>query len=593
MPFIDTFRCLWFNNTSADTFCLKTLKFIEKVYPQFVISCQQDSHECLIWLLNTLHEETKVSDKRTNDNKLDLKLRMYKSEEELASDALEQISGSHESTITDLFRGQFRSALKCANPMCGFTNLTFEPYLCVSLSVPLETKQCNFSVILISLIPSPVITRYYFAIPGSVIAVSYFKNLIMETLFEPSNDLIACSISPSGQIKLFSNDCIIDVANRHFNELNILEIPRISSGIQQDDVIVAIVVFTLGIFPYGERLEHPFTANLLKNWNYEFISNHLLDKGSHILPFSFCPLPQDYKILVQNSEYKVLVLDPQLIKPLNDYIICEKYNNKNVLRIVVEWDIKLRGVFMSSLVPAVVHNNYSFCGSENLDYVSKQSAISLTNLIDDYVKCESIRDWVCPKCKKSSGSMELQFHSLPDVLVFHLKRFESLSVGVTKKIDSRVQIPIEELDMSPYVFNQHLRSSTLPRNKRNGNVNKFNYIEKNSLIYYLTGVIYHYGERTNSGHYTAATRNPVDGKWRTFDDSRVSLIAESGYSFNELHNSSRSYLLFYQRRPYVKRQLTWFPQNVPEHIIQKYQRRFDCDDTDKSYTNGKSIFYKM
>jgi hypothetical protein len=39
-----------------------------------------------------------------------------------------------------LFRGQFRSSLKCTNPTCGFKNLTFEPYLCVSLSVPFAQK---------------------------------------------------------------------------------------------------------------------------------------------------------------------------------------------------------------------------------------------------------------------------------------------------------------------------------------------------------------------------------------------------------------------------------------------------------------------
>jgi hypothetical protein len=74
------------------------------------------------------------------------------------------------------------------------------------------------------------------------------------------------------------------------------------------------------------------------------------------------------------------------------------------------------------------------------------------------------------------------------------------------------------------------------------------------------------------GHYTAATRNPVDGQWRIFDDSRVSIPIGSGAELNEIRVSARSYLLFYQRRSYVHRHLTWFPQNVPDHIVQKYQK---------------------
>uniref|UniRef100_A0A914MRT7 ubiquitinyl hydrolase 1 n=1 Tax=Meloidogyne incognita TaxID=6306 RepID=A0A914MRT7_MELIC len=379
-------------------------------------------------------------------------------------------------------------------------------------------------------------------------------------------------------------------------ELNILEIPKILPTHKNDDTIVCIVVFVMGTLPNCERFENPFVALLNRQWNYAVISNFLLQKCERLLPRHFSILPQDYNIFVQSRDNSLQVLHPQTKKPLfNDFverILNDIDNPKKVLRVVIEWDLSLKQRFLSYVVPEPILNDYSFYRKvESSDYDSKQSTISLTNLLDQFVGCESIRDWTCPNCAKSPGSMELRFHSLPDVLVFHLKRFELLSESVTKKIDSRVKIPLEKLDMSPYVYSQYSKSSTLPKNKKGGN-KTFNYVEKNSMIYDLAGVIYHYGERTNSGHYTAATLNPVDGKWRIFDDSRVSTLAESVTGSSELQISSRSYLLFYQRQPYLQRKLTWFPQNVPEHIIKKYQKKEYAENVDRSYANGNSIFYK-
>nr|CAD2169365.1 unnamed protein product [Meloidogyne enterolobii] len=575
--FVSTLRCLWFNNPNADSFCLKTLRFIGQANPLFIISHQQDSHECLIWLLNKLHEETKGHGTKTNINKSTSKLRTYKSEEELASDALEKISGSHESTVMDLFRGQFRTALKCTNPGCGFTNLSFEPYLCISLSVPLAKKLHHYSVLLFSFHPTREIIRFYFAVPEASLNVRHFKNKIMERMNGSSDETVSCCVEPNGLIQLLDDDFVIYFDNRQFGELNILEIPKILPTHKNDDTIVCIVVFVMGTLPNCERFENPFVALLNRQWNYAVISNFLLQKCERLLPRHFSILPQDYNIFVQSRDNSLQILHPQTKKPLfNDFverILNDIDNPKKVLRVVIEWDLSLKQRFLSYVAPEPILNDYSFYRKvESSDYDSKQSTISLTNLLDQFVGCESIRDWTCPNCAKSPGSMELRFHSLPDVLVFHLKRFELLSESVTKKIDSRVKIPLEKLDMSPYVYSQYSKSSTLPKNKKGGN-KTFNYVEKNSMIYDLAGVIYHYGERTNSGHYTAATLNPVDGKWRIFDDSRVSTLAESVTGSSELEISSRSYLLFYQRQPYLQRKLTWFPQNVPEHIIKKYQKR--------------------
>lgn len=62
-------------------------------------------------------------------------------------------------------------------------------------------------------------------------------------------------------------------------------------------------------------------------------------------------------------------------------------------------------------------------------------------------------------------------------------------------------------------------------------------------VYDLFGIVHHMGTSTDSGHYTATTKNPIDGKWRYFDDTVVQEVTSP-----TTIESSTVYLLFYERR---------------------------------------------
>lgn len=90
-----------------------------------------------------------------------------------------------------------------------------------------------------------------------------------------------------------------------------------------------------------------------------------------------------------------------------------------------------------------------------------------------------------------------------------------------RKIEARVDFPIDRLDLSSYVL-----GPTDP---------------DAPPIYKLFGVSEHTGTTANSGHYTATVRNSDDGNWYRYNDSQV------GTTSGDAAVTGGAYLLFYKR----------------------------------------------
>ncbi|XP_078676513.1 ubiquitin carboxyl-terminal hydrolase 15-like isoform X3 [Branchiostoma floridae x Branchiostoma belcheri] len=150
-----------------------------------------------------------------------------------------------------------------------------------------------------------------------------------------------------------------------------------------------------------------------------------------------------------------------------------------------------------------------WCASGNL-LVQSQALSSVLKLY-----CND--PWYCPSCKKhQQATKKFDLWSLPKILVIHLKRF-SYNRYWRDKLDTMVEFPTRDLDMSEFIINDGHGYAT----------------------YDLIGVSNHYGGM-GGGHYTAYGKSREDHQWYYFDDSSVSPASEDQCV------SKAAYVLFYE-----------------------------------------------
>ncbi len=129
---------------------------------------------------------------------------------------------------------------------------------------------------------------------------------------------------------------------------------------------------------------------------------------------------------------------------------------------------------------------------------------------------EENNEWYCPECKShQKATKKMEIYKAPHILIIHLKRFRNQS-----KIDSLVDFPINDLDISEFVISNE---ENLP------------------LKYELFAIANHHGSM-GFGHYISYAKNPIDNYWYEFDDSHVSKKSESQLITNS------AYVLFYRRK---------------------------------------------
>lgn len=179
----------------------------------------------------------------------------------------------------------------------------------------------------------------------------------------------------------------------------------------------------------------------------------------------------------------------------------------------------------------------------------------------------------CEACGRHVDAVkQISIKSLPDNLIFHLKRFEyAFDIGKRIKVNDWFQFP-REIDLFPYTMGHiEMQEKKIKRPK-----------EETEEIYELVGVLVHTGT-AESGHYYSYIRDPrprdsvPDPKvqWYEFNDSEVKpwrieeldhwccggheLTYDPTFYPEPPLKSYSAYMLFYRKRP----KALSLPQAVP------------------------------
>ncbi|GCB71108.1 hypothetical protein scyTo_0001457 [Scyliorhinus torazame] len=115
---------------------------VAKYGSQFRGNSQHDALEFLLWLLNRVHEDLNCSPNKKS--KPSIKLSDGGGENSAGSQQNVQQVGI-QSFVQELFQAQYRSSLTC--PHCLKQSNTFDPFLCVSLPIPLRQTSSECKVI--------------------------------------------------------------------------------------------------------------------------------------------------------------------------------------------------------------------------------------------------------------------------------------------------------------------------------------------------------------------------------------------------------------------------------------------------------------
>jgi ubiquitin carboxyl-terminal hydrolase 8 len=169
--------------------------------------------------------------------------------------------------------------------------------------------------------------------------------------------------------------------------------------------------------------------------------------------------------------------------------------------------------------------------------INESKTTTLDECLKDFIKVEHLTEtnkFDCTNCKKETDARK-QFciWELPKILIVQFKRFKNVNEHIygdynwnsTTKITTKVDFPLENLEMRPYLCELHNNVSTK---------------------YDLCCTSNHSSKTCNVGHYIAYCKNDINKFWYKYDDTDVHYVPEA--DLKEKIVTEDAYILFYVRK---------------------------------------------
>ncbi|XP_019188510.1 PREDICTED: ubiquitin carboxyl-terminal hydrolase 5 isoform X2 [Ipomoea nil] len=512
--------------------------------PQFSGYNQHDSQELLAFLLDGLHEDLNRVKHKPYIKSKDADGRP---DEEVADEYWANHIARNDSIIVDVCQGQYKSTLVC--PVCNKVSVTFDPFM--YLSLPLQSATTRSMTV-------TIFTCDGSALPSACTVTVPKQGRCRDLIQALAN---ACSLKPNEKFLLaeirghlihrYLEDPLISLSSiKDDDHLAVYKIPKLvkSSKFLQlihrrEEREVGISQSSVGWKPYGTPLVSPIscddiiTRGDIQSIVYKMLSPMLRTENPGYYNFSSAKT----SVAASNSSSATGTSEAckdSGVADTNEKLPLQLVDENNAcidLTIGEDKAVKVSSSSKSILVfidwPQQLLENYDTHYLENLPEVTKYGSVtkkarteplSLYSCLEAFLREEPLVPedmWYCPQCKeRRQASKKLDLWRLPEVLVIHLKRF-SYSRSMKHKLETFVNFPIHDFDVTKYVANKN---------------------NSQRQLYELYALTNHYGGM-GSGHYTAHIKLLDENRWYNFDDSHISPINEEDVK------SAAAYVLFYRR----------------------------------------------
>lgn len=520
-----------------------------------------------------------------------------RSDEIIAAETLANHIRCNNSFVQAVFQAQFRSSLTC--PRCQKQSNTFDPFHCISVQLP-QLTQVTIFVTVVFMKQQPRQLKMGLRVPAGSPIVA-LREQLQETGIAPDR-MVLVDLSSEGFTRVFYDTQPVETLSSVEN-IYCIEVPEVSPSPKASlDVapadaaekpaaashstdlllLVANVHRTTAGTGAGEadakdvctRFGAPFSMKAPRDCSYQELQKRMLREMSALLKpevFSYAtPLTDMFKIRLQDPSadpdtYLEQVEHPLLTEMIDMALsVLSSEAGPTHIKLLLEWSApETHFVQLQSDADAIVeHESVARLSASK---PNDTAALTLEQCLEHYTKAETLSAedaWRCPHCQQYLPVVKtLGLWSLPDILVVHFKRFRQHQAKGPQaaKLTTMVKFPLTAFDMSP-----HLARGVRECNGGNGLGHAMEQSNKKSRAgdsrsstlnsrtepkdtrYDLYAVCYHQGDTLETGHYTAACKNPYDRRWYKFDDQRVSKVPEVDIEQDIINNEA--YMLFYQRR---------------------------------------------
>ncbi|KAM9780638.1 ubiquitin carboxyl-terminal hydrolase 31 [Neosynchiropus ocellatus] len=553
---------------------------VSKSATQFKGNAQHDAQEFLLWLLDRVHEDLNTVNPASRPA-----IKPPVEEEDQSVEGPSPLSAG--SFVQELFQAQYRSSLTC--PHCQKQSNTFDPFLCISLPIPLpHTRPLYVTVVYqgkyshcmrigVAVPLNSTVYRLRDAVSREtkipmdqfVLTEMYYDGFHRSfcdddddlDIIQESDSIFAFETPETFKLENIRTKRGSLLANLNHNNFKYsTEINRTPSFMQGamtpvtgspnknqgPEKMILLICNRACTGHQGKRFGLPFVLYMDRIVTWDALQKEILEKMRHLLrPGVYIQVgPFSLRVV---GVVGITYLLPQDERPLchptveRAYKSCGQGGPPHV-KIVVEWDKETKDYLFG-------HTEEEYIPDAESVYLHREQhhhpqACTLAQCFQLYTKEEQLAPddaWRCPHCKQlQQGRIKLSLWTLPDVLILHLKRFRQEG-DRRVKMQNMVRFPLMGMDMAPHVVKRSQSSWSLPSHwspwRRPYGLGR----NPDDYLYDLYAVCNHHGNM-HGGHYTAYCKNSVDGQWYCFDDSEVTAVADDDVC------QQTAYILFYQRR---------------------------------------------